>query len=478
MRILNSPDLPSMPTSGKYSQSCSIDPVETEGTSMHPRRKTPRSVLRGIGVLGLTIVLVACAGDAELDTRSDLAGPEAREIESFLRWVLWIAYGVFGIVLLVTVLAWHRYRIRTDEYEEDDWPEQIEGNKTAEIAWTAAPAALLVVIAVFTISLHNRLNSEETNPISVDVAGQTFDWEPEIVVVGQQWWWEYQYHFGDVELDAQRVENLPDANITTATQMVIPVGQEIELEITSRDVIHSHWIPALNGKRDAVPGRQSAPWKIQADEPGVFFGQCTEFCGLSHSRMRMQVIALPMDEFQEWVTAQLDGVPLDADTAAYVDQLVAGATPSPEGQMQRAVATFRSRCASCHLMEGVADDLFSQERVAEQLVSGAAPNLTHFASRTTFAGGIRNVWDNVESVDEFGDTVVETQFNRNDIAAWLRNPADIKANFVEPVSDTDSRLRGMPNLNLSTQEVDDLVALLESTGPMPSPFVIAETGVE
>jgi len=450
---------------------------------MQPRKKTPRSVLRGIGVLGLTMVLVACAGDAELDTRTDLAGPEAQEIESFLRWVLWVAYGVFAIVLAVTVIAWQRYRIRTDEYEEGDWPEQIEGNKAAEIAWTAAPAALLVVIAIFTLSLHGRINSEETNPVAVEVAGQSFDWEPEIVVIGQQWWWEYQYHFGDVELDASRIENLPAAisdnnAITTATQMVIPVGQEIELEITSRDVIHSHWIPALNGKRDAVPGRQSAPWKIQADEPGVFFGQCTEFCGLSHSRMRMQVIALPMEEFQAWVTAQLEGVSLDPETAAYVEQLASGETPSPEGQMQRAVSTFRSRCASCHLMDGVADDLFSPDTVAENLVSGAAPNLTHFASRTTFAGGIRDVWQLEESVDEFGDTVVETQFNRNDLAQWLRNPADIKANFVEPVSETDSRLRGMPNLNLSTQEVDDLIALLESTGPMPSPFVIAETGVE
>ena len=424
-------------------------------------------VFKALAFVTAAFVLAACANDAPLDTRSNLAGPEARDIEGFLRWVLWISYAVFAAVLGATLWSWFKYRIKTEDYEDDEFPKQISHNNTLEIAWTAAPALLLAVIAIFTIGLHQSLNSSSENPIALEVAGTSVDWEPEIVVVGQQWWWEYQYHFGDVELTAQRVETLPNADITTATQMVIPTNMEIELEITSRDVIHSHWIPALNGKRDAVPGRQSAPWKIEADTPGVYFGQCTEFCGLSHSRMRMQVIALPMEEFQEWVTAQMQGVPLSAETEAYVAALVAGETPAPETSEQRAVATFRGKCASCHLMEGVADDLWSQEKVAEQLVAGAAPNLTHFSSRTTFAGGIRNVWD------------VETgEFNQNDLREWLANPADVKANFVEPVSDDDSRMRGMPNLGLSTQEIDDLVALLEATGPKPSMDIIEKTGVE
>ena len=426
---------------------------------------TRRAFRFGAVVLGL-LFLSACAGDAELDTRSNLQGPEAQDIESFLRWVLWIAYAVFFAVLGVTLYAWKNFRVK-GEYEEGDWPEQIHGNNTLEYAWTAAPALLLAVIGVFTIGLHNSLNSDSENPINVVVGGEVVNWEPQIVVVGQQWWWEYQYHFGDVELKAQRIETLPTADLTTATQMVIPVGQEIELEITSRDVIHSHWIPSLNGKRDAVPGRQSAPWKIQADEPGVYFGQCTEFCGLSHSRMRMQVIALEMDDFQDWVTAQMEGVAFDAADAAYVAQLVAGEVVSPENSTQRAIDTFRTKCSSCHLMEGVADDLWSADRVAEQLVAGAAPNLTHFATRTTFAGGIVNLYD-----PETGN------FNANELREWLVNPEDVKANYALPVSEDDSRMRGMPNLGLSTQEVDDLVALLESTGPKPSDFIIEESGVE
>ncbi|MGI9605512.1 MAG: cytochrome c oxidase subunit II [Acidimicrobiales bacterium] len=433
-------------------------------------RLSPRSkqVLRAGLVLVVTLALAACAGDAELDTRTDLAGPEAQDIETFMRAVLWIAYVVFAGVLGVTLYAWKNFRIRTDDYEEGDWPEQIHGNDKLEYAWTAAPALLLAGIGVFTLFLHFQINDSDTNPITIAMAdGETVVWEPEVVVVGQQWWWEYQYHFGDVALDAVRIENLPNADLTTATQMVIPVGEEIELEITSRDVIHSHWIPALNGKKDAVPGRQSAPWKIQADEPGVFFGQCTEFCGLSHSRMRMQVIALPMPEFEAWVQAQMEGVALAPENQAYVDALISGDTPIAENDTQRAINTFRTKCSSCHLMEGVADDLWSEERVAEQLVAGAAPNLTHFSSRTTFAGGILNVWD-----PETG------RFNANDVRAWLQDPESLKANYTEPVSEGDSRMRGMPNLELSTQEIDDLVALLEATGPKPAASIIEQTGVE
>ncbi len=427
-----------------------------------------RTALRFVAVVAATLLLASCAEDAPLDTLGDqLAGPEARDIGAFMTWILWICYVVFAGVLGITLYAWRNFRIKTDEYEEGDWPEQIHGNTTAELAWTAAPAIILAIVAVFTLGLHASINSNNENAISIEVGGETVAWEPEVVVIGQQWWWEYQYHFGDVDLVAQRVENLPTADLTTATQMVIPVGQEIELEVTSRDVIHSYWIPSLNGKRDAVPGRQSAPWKIQADTPGIYFGQCTEFCGLSHARMRMQVIALPMDEFQDWVTSQMQGYALGDTDQAYVDALVAGDTPSPENSTQRAISTFRGKCASCHLMDNIADDLWSEDRVREQLVSGAAPNLTHFSSRTTFAGGIRNVWD-----------PETTEFNENDLRIWLQNPAAVKANFAEPASEGDSRMRGMPNLGLSQVEIDDLVALLESSGEKPSDELIRDTGVE
>jgi len=432
----------------------------------------PHSLRRLAGFAVLAFTLAACADDAELNTRDDLFGPEAIAIENFMTGLLVVTYVVFAFVMIVSFEAWRRYRIKTDDYEDDEFPDQEDEDRTKEILFNGVPILILVIVGFFTFQLHQDLNSDSENAISLDVGGTAVAWEPEIVVIGQQWWWEYQYHFGDVELTAQRIENLPVPDITTATQMVIPVGQEIELEITSRDVIHSHWIPSLNGKRDAVPGRQSAPWKIQADKAGVYFGQCTEFCGLSHSRMRMQVVALPPDDFQAWVSSQMEGVALDADSQAYLDALVAGETPAPEGATQRGIATFRSKCASCHLMDNIGDDLWSEDAVAEQLVAGAAPNLTHFATRTTFAGGIRNVWD--------PDTL---EFNANDLRQWLRDPSSVKANYTDAVSDDDPRMRGMPNLNLSTQEVDDLVALLASTGEPPAvdgdgELIIRETGVE
>ena len=189
-------------------------------------RFTP-SMRKGVKFLALLAVMflfAACAGDAELDTRSNLAGPEAQSIESFMRILLWITYVVFAIIMGLTLWCWFKYRIKTDDYEDDEFPAQIDHSKW-EIVWTIVPALILVVVFVFTLGLHQQLNSADENPISLVVGvGAAVEWEPEIVVVGQQWWWEYQYHFGDVELTAQRVETLPDADITTATQMVIPVG--------------------------------------------------------------------------------------------------------------------------------------------------------------------------------------------------------------------------------------------------------------
>ena len=110
-----------------------------------------------------------------------------------------------------------------------------------------------------------------------------------VEVIGQQWWWEYRY---DIDDDGQFDD------IVTANDLVIPAGREVALTITARDVIHSFWVPRLNGKRDAVPNRDH-PWKLEADEPGEFVGQCTEYCGLSHAEMRIKAIALTEDDFAE-----------------------------------------------------------------------------------------------------------------------------------------------------------------------------------
>ncbi len=389
--------------------------------------------LRPAGMVGALLALAGCAADAELDTLTP-KGPDARTIDALSDPVFLVAGVVFIIIFGGTGYLWWRFR---DDHSDEEYPEQVHGNFRLEILWTIIPTVILVVIGVFTIITLTDLNRYEDNAMALSVDGDTTTWEPEVVVVGQQWWWEYRYYFGGTEgLDHSDARHLPPADIVTANQLVIPVGQEIELKMSSRDVIHSHWIPALNGKRDVVPGRTTY-WKLEAEEPDVYFGQCTEFCGLSHSRMRMQAVALSPADFQAWVDQQVQPAAEPTDPAA-----IAGK------------AIFESQCARCHVIDGVND-----ETKGADLIANAAPNLTHLMSRTTYAGGIFNLYEPDGSLD------------RTQLEAWLRNSPAEKPAYAEG-------RRGMPAMGLSETEIDDVVAYLETLGTRPSMDVVVATEVE
>ena len=204
--------------------------------------RSPR--LRTLAV-SLLVVLVgaACASDAPLDTM-DPKGPESRAIDNLLNPVLLIAGIVFLFVELGIVFLVIRFRRRKDD--DGEFPPQTHGNLVLELGWTILPAVILAFVAVATLTTLFDLADEPANALEIDV-------------VGQQWWWEFHYDVdGDGEYD-----------ISTANEMVIPAGEPVNLTITSRDVIHSFWIPALNGKKDAVPGRFH-PLTIEADEPGTY----------------------------------------------------------------------------------------------------------------------------------------------------------------------------------------------------------------
>ena len=357
----------------------------------------------------LLLALGACADNAPLDTLEP-KGPEARTIDNLVNPVFLIAGVVFVLVQGgVLFLAW-RYRKRNDD--DGSLPPQVHGNTKLELGWTFIPALLLAGVggaSVLTI---------------LDLADTPKD-AMEVTVIGQQWWWEYRY---DVDQDGQD-------DIVTANDLVIPAGKPVDLTISSRDVIHSFWIPALNGKRDAVPGREH-PLMIQADEPGVFRGQCTEFCGLSHGFMRMRVVALDEADYAAW----------------QANQLLPAAAPTGEAAL-RGRDTFRTTCSQCHRVRG--EEGNDAEFQGAALVSGAAPDLTHFASRGVFAGGVFDLWadtdDNNEvDIDELGGTL-----NVADLKAWLHDPPGQK-----PMSPTDGR--GMPNLELTQAQIDDLVAYLQT----------------
>jgi cytochrome c oxidase subunit II len=360
-------------------------------------------------VLALPLVLGACAANAPLDTLQP-AGSESRTIHNLVVPVFLIAGVVFVLVQGGVLYVVWKFRRREGD---DELPEQVHGNTKLEVGWTILPAVVLAFVAVFTVST------------IIDLANQPDD-ALEVQVIGNQWWWEYRYDLnGDGAFD----------EIVTATDLVIPAGEPVNLSITSRDVIHSFWIPSLNGKKDAVPGRLH-PLTIHADEPGVYWGQCTEFCGLSHAYMQMRVVALEPGEFETWAQGQQE--PQDAPT----DELAA-----------QGMETFTNVCSGCHLVSGHNDDVFDPGNIP--LVAGAAPNLTHFATRGAFAGGIFDLWLDLDGNGVVDPSEIGGRLNRTDLEAWLRNPPAMKPMAAD-------QERGMPNLGLSEEDIDALVAYLET----------------
>jgi cytochrome c oxidase subunit 2 len=195
-----------------------------------------------------------------------------------------------------------------------------------------------------------------------------------------------------------------DYGIVTANELHMPTGRPVELTLKGDpiDVIHSFWVPPLGGKTDVIPGRTNH-MHYTADNPGTYLGQCTEYCGLSHANMRVRAIAQPPDEFQAWVTAQ--EAPAAAPTTG---------TPAADG-----MALFSSKgCAGCHTIQGVSTGM-------------VGPNLTHLQSRTTFAGGMFDM-------------------SPGNLHMWLHDPPGVKPGSK------------MPNLKLSGDEIDKLVAYLET----------------
>lgn len=408
------------------------------------RRARSAAPLLAVAVVAF---LGACAKDAPQDTLAP-EGPNARLIDNLSDPVFAVAGVVFVVVLLGAVVIGMKFKARDDEHF-DDMPGQIHGNNALEIGWTIVPALILVGIGVFSVFAIFELN-EEPPEDAVNVQ-----------VIGNQWWWEYRY-----DMDGNGDYDDPE-DIVTANDLVIPVGEEVALEITSRDVIHSFWVPKLNGKRDAVPNR-SHPWTLEADEPGEYIGQCTEFCGLSHAEMRIKAIAVERDRFDEWVTEQQ----AEAETYAEDDT-----SEAAEGYR-----VFTGQlCASCHLVEGVNDDTFSDEDIPEfnrgimggpgtitdpaLQASRHAPNLTHLMSRTTFAGAKFDLRRDTEECEEMGIDWADTEeglemcLDRGALEAWLRNPPAEKAMQAEEVPGRSPR-RGMPNLQLTEDQIDQLIAYL------------------
>src|SRR5438874_1508648 len=201
-----------------------------------------------------------------------------------------------------------------------------------EIAWTLAPAVILVFVAVPTVrTIFATAGDAPPDALKVEV-------------IGHQWWWEFKY---------------PELGITTANELHVPVAKAVQVAITSADVIHSFWAPPLGGKRDAIPGQVNRI-AFRADSVGDYSGQCAEFCGASHANMRLRVLVDSDAGFTAWVR----------------DQQSPPATPAKASLAEQGKAIYaRAACIGCHAIQGVSPGTIG-------------PNLTHVATRTTIAGGL------------------------------------------------------------------------------------------
>jgi cytochrome c oxidase subunit 2 len=284
-----------------------------------------------------------------------------------------IVMGVVIGVIVEAVLIWAaiRYRRRPG----DTLPPQIHGNTIIEILWTTGP--VVVVGYILFVTLPVIFESQAPAP-----AGSL-----NVDVIGHQFWWEFQY---------------VDANVVTANELHLPVGRTANLILKSDDVIHSFWVPALGGKRDAFPGHTNYIW-MTPNSTGEFPGQCYQLCGYSHGNMRERAIIQSPSDFQAWLTAQ------QSPPAA-----------PPAGPATAGAQVFQTRgCAGCHTIMGT------------PAAGKVGPNLTHVASRGTLAGSI------------FENTP-------QNMRAWLKDPPAIKPGSI------------MPNLNLTDDELGNLVAYLQS----------------
>jgi cytochrome c oxidase subunit 2 len=259
------------------------------------------------------------------------AGSPASAIE-WLWWVFVAICGaVFAIVLLATAMAAFRpgrMRPRADA-DSDSRATRVVA------AATAITAVLLFVLLSSSIAVGRRVQAL-ANPAHIEVH-----------VTGQQWWWAVDYQ-----------SSTPASNVRTANEIHIPIGQPVLVKLTSNDVIHSFWVPQLNGKKDLIPGHDNTLW-LRADRPGVYRGQCAEFCGHQHAHMAFYVVAQSAGDYARWMEAQRQPAHEPSDDVA-----------------RRGRDVFlSSSCVMCHTIRGT------------QAGSRLGPDLTHVASRLSLAAG-------------------------------------------------------------------------------------------
>jgi cytochrome c oxidase subunit 2 len=303
-----------------------------------------------------------------------LSTPASR-ISELSYFVLLLTGAIFAIVFALTLFAVVRFRRRADDDGRE--PPQIFGSNRLETAWTIVPILIVLVLSLTTTRVIQSVQSAPRPPSALDVT-----------VIGHQWWWELRY---------------PSLGIVTANELHVPVSDPHAptptwLTLLSADVAHSFWVPRLAGKTDLIPNRVNQMW-IAPSTPGMYVGQCAEYCGTQHAKMLLRVYVEPRAEFDRWARAQADLMASPVDVAA--------------GRR----VFLRNGCVNCHAVAGtVANGRYG-------------PDLTHLMSRATLAAGA-------------------AANSPQTLRAWIRDPSTIKPGAH------------MPAMQLTEREVSQLVDYL------------------
>ena len=290
------------------------------------------------------VVLVAAAmlatGCTTDSSAFNPAGPQAGRITSLWWLFCWTCVAVYVLTMATIVIGVIRKRRRADEPDAPAPPTTKPDPAREHRATIIVAAALaLTIVILFVFMFGDFFTGRALASLSGDKSAMT------IRLTGHQWWWEARYE-----------DAVTSNTFTTANEIHIPVGRTIQFQLESADVIHSFWVPRLHGKKDMIPGHSTKLY-LKADKPGVYYGQCAEFCGHQHANMRIVVVAQPHEEFEAWRTAQIRP---------------AGEPPYPNLKHGRDVF-MQNSCAMCHTIRGTT----AGGRVG--------PDLTHVGSRQLLA---------------------------------------------------------------------------------------------
>ena len=302
-----------------------------------------RSLFRRCGLTIPGLLLSGCTG---FQSALQPSGPATREIALLWWGMFWSGFAIFLLVLVPLIYASFR-----------------DPEKRRRIAPVRLVIAGGIVLPLVTLSILLPLGLNVSSSTSAPVPDGTI----RVHVTAHQWWWDIEYRLG----------RGPHRSFITANELHLPIGEPVELLITSSDVVHSVWIPRLAGKLDLIPG-QTNRLVIEADEEGIFRGQCAEFCGLAHTLMAFYAVAVPPQDFERWAE----------------EQIAAAAIPQTEAIAAGKAAFDSSGCAVCHTVRGTATG------------GREGPDLTHVGSRLTIAAGtLANTPENIALWIARNDTI-------------------------------------------------------------------------